>query len=288
VNPGTRVDTVPRTVFAGLLDDAAVFPPANAALPEAVDAHRRHRAASYGDLVGPLVVPAAALPVLPSGAVGASFPVVVTLPGGPEQLPGVLETATRLPVAIAALEIAVPDDMPVASLLAAVEQHVRDEALDVYIEVPRDDRRAPLLCELAGRYRAKFRTGGVRAELYPGEDELAAAIRAAVAAWVPFKATAGLHHAVRNTDASTGFEQHGFLNVLLATAIAIDGASLHAIRAALAERDATVLAARVRELGEGVAAARTRFTSFGTCSIADPVRELTTLGLLTTPTGGLG
>ena len=42
----------------GLVDDAAVFPPGNAALPDAVAAHREHRAAWYADLVGPLLVPA--------------------------------------------------------------------------------------------------------------------------------------------------------------------------------------------------------------------------------------
>jgi hypothetical protein len=126
----------------------------------------------------------------------------------------------------------------------------------------------------------------VRAEQYPGEDELAASIHAAVAAWVPFKATAGLHHAVRNTDPSTRFEQHGFLNLLLATAIAVDGGSLDAIRTALAHRDASALATRVRELGDGPTAARMRFTSFGTCSIVEPVQELTDLGLLASPHSG--
>jgi hypothetical protein len=288
VNPATPVDDVPRTVFAGLLDDAAVFPPGNAPLPEAVDAHRRHRIASYGDLVGPLVLPASALDEL-TVAVGDGppFTIVVTAPAGPEQIPEVLEAATRLPIEIAALEVAVPAEMSVPSLLEALERGVRDEAIDVYVEVPRDDRREPLLAALAGRYRAKLRTGGMRADMYPGEDELASAICAAVAAWVPFKATAGLHHAVRNTDPTTHFEQHGFLNLLLATAIAVDGGSVDDVRAVLAERDGTALATRVRKLGDAPTAARTRFTSFGTCSIAEPVQELTALGLLADPDGGL-
>ena len=40
-----------------LVDDAAVFPPAAPPLPDAVAAHREHRAAWYADLVGPLLVP---------------------------------------------------------------------------------------------------------------------------------------------------------------------------------------------------------------------------------------
>src|SRR5689334_3493798 len=43
--------------FVGLLDDAAVFPPGNAPLPDAVAAHREYRAAWYAPMVGPLLLP---------------------------------------------------------------------------------------------------------------------------------------------------------------------------------------------------------------------------------------
>ncbi|HEX9356341.1 MAG TPA: hypothetical protein VF933_21305, partial [Streptosporangiaceae bacterium] len=134
-----------------------------------------------------------------------------------------------------------------------------------------------------------FRTGGVRADLYPSESELASAVLAAVRAGVPFKATAGLHHAVRNTDPQTGFEQHGFLNLILATDAAAAGASEPDLVRLLAQRHAARVAERVHALGaERTALARTLFTSFGTCSIAEPRSELIGLGLLTqagTPSG---
>ena len=105
-----------------------------------------------------------------------------------------------------------------------------------------------------------------------------AAVVALVRAGVAFKATAGLHHAVRNTDPGTGFEQHGFLNLLVATDEALAGADVAQVHARLAARDGTRLAERVAALS---AAARESFRSFGTCSIADPVTELAELGLLT-------
>ena len=85
------------------------------------------------------------------------------------------------------------------------------------MEVPRDERRGDVIAALADTgLRAKFRTGGTTADAYPDERELADAIHQSLTHDVPFKATAGLHHAVRNTDTATGFEQHGFLNVIAA------------------------------------------------------------------------
>ena len=55
-------------LLRGLVDDAAVFPPGSAPLPEAVAAHRDHRTAWYADMVGPLLVPASTLRSLPAAA----------------------------------------------------------------------------------------------------------------------------------------------------------------------------------------------------------------------------
>ncbi|MBE1573731.1 hypothetical protein ACFORH_15355 [Amycolatopsis roodepoortensis] len=269
-------------LFAGLCDDAAVFPPGLAPLPDAVAAHNQHLDAWYAGLVGPLVIAATALGDLAEvlGDRATPLPVSVTLPGGPAQLDGVLDAVKKLPVKLDALEIAVPEGMGPDEVLTGISR----ATAPVFVEIPRDERRVPLLTALSGTgHHAKFRTGGVRAELYPGEAELAAAVRAAVGAGVPFKATAGLHHALRNTDPETGFEQHGFLNLMLATdAVLTDGDA----EAVLAERDGAVIAGRLRELdADRAAALRAAFTSFGTCSITDPLTELAGLGLLDAPRG---
>ena len=47
--------TLDRT-WAGLVDDAAVFPPGDAPLPEAVEAHAGRRGEWWADLVGSFVV----------------------------------------------------------------------------------------------------------------------------------------------------------------------------------------------------------------------------------------
>ncbi|TMQ94733.1 hypothetical protein ETD83_23540 [Actinomadura soli] len=265
----------------GLCDDAAVFPPGLAPLDVAVPAHRAHRSAPYAELVGPLILPASALDALDPllhDAGGPPLDLSITAPNGPCEAAKALAAAAELPVDLRGLEVAVPAGMEADEffrVLGTVD-------VPVYVEVPRDERRPSIIAAVAELgHRAKFRTGGVKPHLYPSPDELAAAIKAVVDAAVPFKATAGLHHPVRNTDPETGFHQHGFLNLLLATDAAAEGRPVDGLAAVLADRDAPSIASRVAALGdERAAAARARFLSFGTCSITDPLNELAALGLL--------
>jgi hypothetical protein len=243
--------------FPLLLDDAAIFPPGNLPLDEAVAAHHAHRQAPYAGLVGPLVVSTAALP-----EVTGPIEVAVVAPDA-QAAATALATA---PDGVRVVALEVTDGTGLRSVLG-------DPAgVSVYVEVPRDERRDAVVAELAGTpYRAKLRTGGVRADLYPDEAELAAAVVALTRAGVPFKATAGLHHALRNTDRETGFEQHGFLNLLAATEAAERGADADEVAAILAVREPEQLPALP---------AAALLGSIGTCSITDPVDELTALGLL--------
>ncbi|GAY07395.1 hypothetical protein [Pseudonocardia sp. N23] len=288
--PGTGV--VPPVV-AQLCDDAAVFPPGLAPLPDAVRAHRERHEHWWADLAGPLVLADAALPDLASLPAPGGVPLrlAVTVPRGPAGIPDVLSACARLPVRPTAVEVAVPAGTGAAQFLDALAAALAGlgppHVPEIYVEVPRDSRRDALLDGLTGRYRAKFRTGGVRADLYPDDAELAAAIADAVGAGVAFKATAGLHHAVRNTDPHTGFEQHGFLNLLLATEALVAGGTEQDARVLLAERDPADVAARVAALDDDrVRAVRATFTSFGTCSMVEPLTELIELGVVVTDTAG--
>ena len=92
---------------------------------------------------------------------------------------------------------------------------------------------------------------------------------------------------MRNTSGE-GFEQHGFLNVLVATRRAFDGASRDEVIDVLEQRDPTSLTGLVD--GAELAGARRWFTSFGSCSVTEPLDDLVALGLVSTgsitdPTG---
>jgi hypothetical protein len=155
------------------------------------------------------------------------------------------------------------------------------------VEVPRTDARDEVLDVLAGdRYRAKLRTGGLADHLFPSPAELAATLDACVRRGIAVKCTAGLHSAVRHTDPVTGFAHHGFLNVLLAADALASGAAPVVAADVLGRTDAGALAGSVCTWSADRAArARAVFTSFGTCSVTEPVDDLVALGLLPSSRG---
>ena len=279
----------------GLVDDAAVFPPGNAPLDEAVRAHAGHRAAPYADLVGLFVVGDAMLPDLAELASGG-LRISVVVSGGAGAIEPAVRWATRSDaVELGALEIALRDSDTgelahnALRIVTAVDQLVAagelDDEVPVYVEVPRLRGAEPshawlsALDEIAARdHRLKFRTGGVDADAFPDATELATCIGAALDRELRFKCTAGLHNALRHRDPETGFEHHGFLNVLLATRASLDGSGVAEVAAVLDETDDATLTGSTD--AAGMAGARRWFTSFGSCSVLEPLADLTTLGLV--------
>ncbi|MGI9158066.1 MAG: hypothetical protein ACR2FG_15780 [Marmoricola sp.] len=275
-----------------IVDDAAIFPPGNVPLEQAVTEHRKHLAASYATLVGGFVVSDARLAdlavITKSDDQALGINVVVT--GGAGAIEPAVRWATRAEgLELRALEIALRDEDDLArnaARVVAMVEHVRDDIGDdvgVYVEPPRAPD-APshgwlaALDEIAmADLRLKFRTGGMSAEAFPTGAELARSIDAALDRETPFKCTAGLHHAVCHTDPETGFAQHGFLNVLLATRAALDGGD---VEAALADDRP---AERIDP--DSIASARRWFSSFGSCSVLDVHEDLVDLGLWTDQPG---
>jgi len=240
----------------------------------------------WADLVGPLVVKDTDVPLL--RGTPARLSVVVT--GGAGQVGGPAGLCRKLGLELAGVEIALRDvdDLPgnARRVVAAVDAARSDEALGqdvpVYVELPQMDPSAGWLAAAdevaAAELRLKFRTGGVEAHLFPTAPALAAWIDAALDREAPFKCTAGLHQALRHRELATGFEHHGFLNVLTATAHAFDGATRDDVVAMLDEQDADRL---ITEAGNSsLHKGRRWFTSFGSCSVTEPLESLVATGLL--------
>jgi hypothetical protein len=135
---------------------------------------------------------------------------------------------------------------------------------------------------------AKIRCGGLTASAFPSVEELAAFVASAHAHGVAFKATAGLHHPVRHVDATTGFTMHGFLNLLAAAALApvCEAEELAKVigeeDAGAFRFDAVSLSWRERRIDVTVLeqTRRCAFVGYGSCSFAEPVADLTALGVL--------
>ncbi|SDD31591.1 hypothetical protein [Glycomyces harbinensis] len=253
-------------MLRGLIDDAALFPPGNAPFEEAVPAHRGYRQSWYEAMIGPLLIPQTRL--------GGLAPVQ----GRGELRIGVIVDGDldRLPNDVAALG---PD--------VHVTHYESRHALDrltatapawgkpVYAEIPFGDDALDAIRPTG--FTPKFRTGGLAAELFPAPGTLAAAIAGCRRRGLQFKLTAGLHEAVRHRDPATGFDHHGFLNVLVAAADASEGADTGDLTATLASTDADDLAARAARVLDRP---RALWTGFGSCSIDEPLGDLLTLGLL--------
>jgi hypothetical protein len=261
--------------LVGLIDDAAIFPPGDAELDDAVTAYIARSEEQRAELVGSFVLRDTDLPRLGD----ALLPLSIVCTGGAGQLAGPTEFVRRTNPEIAGMEIAVRDlEDPAANVrrIVAATDELETE-WPVFVELPATPVDHGWLAAadetaMAG-LRLKFRTGGLDSSAFPSAETLAGWIDAALDRETPFKCTAGLHHAVRHTS-TEGFEQHGFLNVLVATARAFEGAAPDEVVATLEERDAVTLAAA--EWRDG----RRWFTSFGSCSIDEPLADLRELGLI--------
>ncbi|HZY89457.1 MAG TPA: hypothetical protein VFE78_31840, partial [Gemmataceae bacterium] len=217
--------------------------------------------------------------------------------------------------AVDVLEARLPPDAvtpdgqrPLAELLDAAGRRIEETGppqLTVYYEAPPESLPGPgvgAVIEAVARHNAagpgrryrgaglKLRCGGLEAAAFPAPEQVAFALHAGLAAGVPLKFTAGLHHPVRRFDAGVQAHMHGFLNVFGAGALGhAHGLNEEELCAILADEDAGHFACdgaglRWRDLRatpEQVARARREAViSFGSCSFDEPRDDLRALGWL--------
>jgi hypothetical protein len=279
----TQVDPTP--LFAGLVDDAAVYPPGLAPLDVAVREHLDRRTSAYAACIGPLLVPATAAAELEGLAAADPRTVdeplragLIVRPGSPlEPLRDAVELLRGDPrVEVTALELGWTPGW----------QSVLDLGVPVVVEVGLAGAQLEALDDIAAAVDdgadviAKFRTGQTPSWPWPDEATLAGFLDAVVLHGLPFKLTGGLHHAVRGTYRDE--PMHGLLNVIVATHEALDGAEAPEIAEVLAQDNAEVLVERVSRLTpEEAEQTRASFTAYGCCGVLEPIEELVALGLLT-------
>jgi hypothetical protein len=233
-----------------LIDHAPTFPPAALETSAALDEDRRAVADQRSWILARLVWPASRLDELRSNGRAVS---------------AVLDAVLPTDASVEAVEARYQDDLAALVGLAS----------EVYVEVVIDDdveMRLDRLAELG--LSGKVRCGGASV---PSVEDLARFIRACRERDLAFKATAGLHHAVRSN------RQHGFLNVLAAAVFAgEEDDALAELDAAAIDLDESGFRWRGRSASvEEVTRSRAGLLrSIGSCSFFEPVEELEALGML--------
>jgi hypothetical protein len=279
--PGPR-GTPP--LLARLVDDAALFPPGNATMADAVRGHLDGRSGEWAGVLGLFLCPASRLPELITELIKAKpvKPLAISLVvdtglGGVPKAVSIVESRGEL-LSLRMVEMPAPSDVDEV-WLERVSEFVPEDVIRVV-----EPRRGGAEW-LDGVARViehgswpKLRCGGLSHEAFPSVDQVADFLSVVSGGGVSFKATAGLHNAVRHTSQESGFTHHGFLNLLVATARSLSGKD---VREALAETDGEKLAEEAKALSDPAAhAVRGVFASYGSCSLTDPVTDLEKLGML--------
>lgn len=299
-----------RALLAAIVDYAGLFPPAQLSLLQSGETYARERMGIHDWMLGRFVLPAARVAELTENLApfpGAqSWPLSVVLSG---ELESVMEQMRSLQFTSDQLTIAALEFPPLpVNAIASLQPHL-PETIDAFFEVPFSDPIPHLEAFKGTRLWAKIRTGGIRAEAFPSVPQLGQFILACANAQVPFKATAGLHHALPGhyrltyePDSPTG-SMHGFLNVAIAASFAYSQTiTLEEIAAILTEplvsmdlsqekpapesegfvfqTDGLKWGDRHLSLSTIRASRQDFFRGFGSCSFQEPIHDLMTLQVL--------
>ncbi len=287
-----------RILLAGLVDYAGLFPPASLSMADVATNYAAYGASSDASMLGRLVVPVARL-----GELTAAMAVDDRTARGTWRISALAtddhpHDAAQISAWNVSNTRAVVDSVELrASSASMIADAVHAfQAVTVFVEVPlAGDTSSHLDAIQRAGARAKIRTGGVTTDAFPASRDIAGFLRACADRHLAFKATAGLHHPLRNSyrltyaaDAPRG-EMFGFLNVFLAAAFAFKGMAERELRQLLEERDASTLRFAEDAISwrdetidaQRLTDIRTSFAiAFGSCSFREPVDDLQQLGLL--------
>jgi len=275
-----------EAVLRGMVDYAGMFPPASLELEDATAVYAGSRAGADAWMVGTFVIAGERLADLPPATGPLSVVVTATSPAALEP---VLRTARRM--TLTALEFRPVLPGAIAELAAAVPGHIQ-----TFFEVPPDhdaDRRLDAIAACSAS--AKIRTGGLTPEAFPTPPAIYGLLRGCADRGVAAKATAGLHHAVTGRypltyEAGSAIGgMYGFLNVAAAAALVHTGSTRDEVLAVLGESspeafqfDEDGMGWRDRRISVNDLRAmrQTLFRSFGSCSLREPIEELTRMQLI--------
>jgi hypothetical protein len=292
--------------MVGAVDYAGLFPPADLDMATAIGNYNSYRSGDYRRLLGRFILPASRLPEFAAAAESylprrrTDEPWRLAVLVGPDitadlravaEFNGRYGSGPRPRAVVDAIETKGVLADQIEALLAAPAS-----GMERFVELPIASDQTAWLVELARReVKAKVRTGGVTPEAIPPSADIVRFLAAASRVNIPFKATAGLHHALRGAHPLTykaggprGL-MHGFLNLLMTAALLRSGASESDAESLLDEDDpaafqfgpVSVRWRNKRLSVEQIQAAREQFAlSFGSCSFQEPVDELRALNLL--------
>jgi hypothetical protein len=287
--------SVIRELLVNAIDYAGLFPPAGLGMEDTVRKYASYRKGPDRWALGRLVVPVARLAEFESKAaplLEAGEPWHLTVLGGPD-----LSADLK---AIEAFHDRHLSDARIDSLeiKAGSPAEIRQAAetiggrIETFYEIPPAGSSELIEAIHAAHGRAKVRTGGVKPGMVPSPEELGRFLCLARKK-VAFKATAGLHHALRSVRPltyETGCESdlmHGFLNVFIASGLAFTDQDRY-VPSVLDERDIRGFVFGDRSASwhgnevtrEQIQVMRDQFLiSFGSCSFEEPMAELKELKL---------
>jgi fumarylacetoacetase len=258
------VTTAISRLFTALVDDAGLFPPTLLPMSEALTRHYADEDDASPVLTHRFLCQAGRLHELRALL---TRPIRVGLILDTPDFP---DLSGHADIVVDLVEVALP---PHSSMNALVDRVRRAESqARLFVEVPPTD-----LHRVPDGVGLKVRCGGLTPELFPSTHELGSFVRNCVEQGVPFKATAGLHHAVRHPDASLGVYRHGFLNLVLAVCAAVEGRDPVSVLEIMEKRELEALARAVPP--ETARRARELLVSYGSCNTRTPIDDLRTLGL---------